>query len=259
MISDAQISPSAIPYRVLETPEETARAVAELLTDAAAEAQRAGRDFSVALSGGSTPSAIYRQLTSESLRGRIDWERVKFFFGDARSVGPDHPDSNFKLAADHLFTPLRIDLGRVFRKEGEDEDLNAAAARYEKNLLAELPRDDLSRPVLDFALQGLGPDGHTASLFPGTAALAEDERFIVANEVPQLSTWRLTMTYPTLLAARHVIFVVVGSAKAEVAAEILNAPEGAGVYPAAKVRPDSGQLLWVMDREAAGKLSGGQV
>lgn len=255
MISDTTISPSGIPYQVHETPEEAARAVAEFFVDAAAEAQQAGGDFSVALSGGSTPKAIYKQLTSEGLSSRVAWDRVKFFFGDDRSVGPDHPDSNFKLAADHLFSPLRIDLGRVFRMEGEDEDLNAAATRYEQNLLAELPLDERGRPVLDFALQGLGPDGHTASLFPETAALAEDERFAVANEVPQLSTWRLTMTYPTLLAARRIIFVVVGSAKADVAAEILNAPEVARDYPAARVRPESGDLLWVMDREAAEKLS----
>jgi 6-phosphogluconolactonase len=169
----------------------------------------------------------------------VDWPHVEIFFGDERCVGPEHADSNFKMANDTLLS--HVPVGTVHRLRGEDPP-EAAASAY----AAIVPTEPL-----DIVLLGMGPDGHTASLFPGTAALAERQRTVVANRVDKLSAWRLTMTYPVLSSARRVIVVAVGAEKATALAQVFDGPEGA--VPIQGVQPETGPLFLV-DEAAARNL-----
>src|SRR5262249_36643408 len=151
----------------------------------------------------------------------VDWSRVELFFGDERAVPPDDPDSNYRMARETLLAPLAIAAARVHRMEGERADLDAAARDYERELarvLGGAPGGE--PPQLDPVLLGMGPDGHTASLFPHSAALAESRRWVVANEVPKLSTRRITFTFPLIERARAQLVLVAGAAKAAALAEV---------------------------------------
>jgi 6-phosphogluconolactonase len=203
---------------------------------AAAAVATRGR-FRVALAGGSTPRALYPLLVEG-----VDWTRADVFFGDERAVPPDDPQSNYRMARETLLEPARVPDANVFRWRTESPDLDAAARDYEQTLRA---RE--SQPLLDLVLLGLGADGHTASLFPGTAALAVADRLAVAVEVPALGTRRLTLTYPALLGAAEVFFLVTGRDKRIALADVLR-PESA--LPAARVihRPEPVRIF--CDREA---------
>ncbi|MCH8333639.1 6-phosphogluconolactonase, partial [Candidatus Sumerlaeota bacterium] len=170
---------------------------------------------------------------------------------DERAVGADHTDSNFRMAKETLLSRVPLSPERIHRMEGEAEDLDEAARRYGEKMSEVLERDDRGVPILDFVLLGLGDDGHTASLFPGTAALGEMSAAVVANEVPQLRTRRMTMTFPVFNAARSVLFLVTGEKKAPIVGEILNASPGENAYPAARVLPGGNSLLWMLDAAAA--------
>ena len=223
---------------VLPDLEAISRTVAERFVALANE-----RDpFTVALSGGSTPHRTYEMLAEGPFRDRIPWDRVHVLWGDERCVPPDHADSNYRMTSEALLEKVPIPPGNVHRIEGEPEP-ERAAVRYEAVLKALLGPG--SR--LDLVLLGMGTDGHTASLFPGTAALQEDERSAVAVYVQKLESWRVTLTLPTLNAARNVIFLVSGSGKAPVLARI----RGGEALPAALIRPTQGQLTWLIDRGAA--------
>lgn len=209
----------------------------------AREAIRERGSFIVALSGGSTPLLLYRHLTGTS----IDWERVFFYFGDERNVPPDEDASNFKGANKELFRPLRIREDNIFRWRTELGTPVEVAEDYERtlrNLSEDLPRFDL-------ILLGMGTDGHTASLFPGTDALSETKRLAVANWVPQLGSWRFTLTYPVINNARNVMFLVAGEDKAERLKEVL---EGDTDLPAKIVKPTDGNLTWYLDQSSARDL-----
>jgi 6-phosphogluconolactonase len=239
--------------RVYADLEDLARAArAELLRRAHDLLAERGR-FTLALSGGSTPRRLYQLLAEADL----DWSRVEVFFGDERCVPPDHADSNYRMAREALLDPARVPEHRVHRMRGELEPA-AAAAAYEDELRAVLAPPPGVAPSIDLVLLGLGDDGHTASLFPGTAALDEDRRWVVANRVPQLDAWRLTMTYPLLNAASAVAFLVAGSSKREAVERILAPDPDDGAHgdarellPAARVRPASGRLIWMLDAAAA--------
>jgi 6-phosphogluconolactonase len=235
-----------------------------VLPDAAALAEAGAREFSraasdalddrgifrVVLAGGSTPRALYTRLTRAPFRRSIRWDRVRFFFGDERCVPPDHERSNYRMARETLFDPLKIPARHVLRMKGE-EDPTRAAREYERAIR----RQFSGRPArFDLILLGLGHDGHTASLFPSTAALAERRRLVAANSVPKFSEWRLTLTFRALNAARRVVFLVSGSEKAGVAAKILNKRRGYRDLPASAVSPRRGTLLWLLDEAAASKL-----
>lgn len=207
------------------------------------------RQFSWVLSGGSTPRALYGLLADERMRHALDWTRVSFFWGDERCVGPAHPDSNFRMARETLLDALRLRPEQVHRLRGEDDPAQAAAA-YEAELRAALP--GVVGPAFDLILLGMGADGHTASLFPGSLALAETERWVVPTCAPS-GAWRLTLTLPAINAAAHVTFVVAGADKAARVHEVLTAPERE--LPAARVRPGRGELQWMLDAKAAGGLS----
>ncbi len=203
----------------------------------------------VALAGGSTPRAMNALLASAARRNSVAWERVRFFFGDERTVGPDDPESNYRMTKESLFDPLGIDPSRIFRMRGENEP-HAAAAAYADVLVRELG----SRPRFDLLFLGMGPDGHTASLFPGTIATVDDTKLVVANWVEKFNTWRITLTPHVINDATQVVITTGGSSKADAVHEVLDGPRQPDLYPIQLVAPVDGELHWIIDEAAAAKL-----
>ncbi len=223
-----------------------ARAAADLFVDIGRRAVDAAGRFTVALSGGSTPRAMFRELAGRG--GELDWNRVELFWGDERMVPPDDEDSNFRTARELLIEPLGLARERVHRVPTERGEPAAVAAAYESTLRTVFALGPRQVPAFDLVLLGLGEDGHTASLFPGTAALAVDDRLVAANRVERLSTWRITLTFPVLDNAAHAAFLVQGERKTDILRRVLGADEG---LPAQRVRP-RGALEWLVDAAAAG-------
>lgn len=240
-------------YADLEALSEAAAAnLAALINQQVAAHAR----FTLALSGGSTPRRLYQRLAEQV--SAIPWDRVHIFWGDERAVLPDHPDSNYRLAHEALLAKVPVPPANIHRMQAEAPDLESAAAEYEgrlKEYCAPLPGH---WPQLDLALLGLGNDGHTASLFPGTPEADETVRRVtptgVAPTEPHVR--RLTLTLPTLNHAAQVIFLVSGAAKAPLLREILAGGAVAKRYPSARVQPLSGTMLWMLDEAAAGELDG---
>jgi len=231
-----------------------AEAAAGEFARVASEAVSTRGRFSVALSGGSTPRALFELLASDAWTARLPWGEIHVFWADERCVPPDHADSNFGMARDFLLSRVPLCGEKVHRMRGE-EDPAAAAMDYENELKHELGPDG----ALDLILLGMGADGHTASLFPGTPALAESARLVVANYVPSLGSWRLTLTLPCLNAARHVVFLVAGADKSEsVTRALAGDADPAPLPPAARVRPRSGKLIWLLDGAAGANVASGQ-
>ncbi len=228
---------------VSKDPDELASRAAAEFERLANEAIRERGSFTVALSGGSTPLLLYRHLRDAS----ITWEQVFFYFGDERNVPPDEDASNFKGANKSLFRPLLIREDNIFRWRTELQTPLEVADDYEQTL--QKLSDDL--PRFDLVLLGMGADGHTASLFPGTDALDETQRLAVANGVPQLGSWRFTLTYPVINNARNAMFLVAGEDKADTVKEVV---EGDSDLPAKLVQPESGKLTWYLDQSSARAL-----
>ncbi len=245
---------------ILADKESLTRAAAAEVTARAASAVAARDVFTLVLSGGSTPRDLFALLADpdESFRARLPWEKIHFFWGDERHVPPDHPDSNYRMAKESLLDPMRIAAANVHRIQGENPDAAAAAADYERELRtffhleAGTPEGP---PRFDLVLLGLGPEGHTASLFPGSPALAERERWVVAPWVEKFSTFRITLTPPVLNRAAAVLFLAAGEEKADALHAVLESVGDADLYPARIVRPEEGDLLWLLDRAAAKSLS----
>src|SRR5204863_8511797 len=210
---------------------------------------RSGR-FAVALSGGNTPRSLYAELAGAEFRERIFWGRVHFFWGDERAVAADHPDSNYRMAHEALLAKIPVPRENVHRIETERGPKGAAAA-YEIVLRDFFALGGGSWPRFDLILLGIGDDGHTASLFPGSATLGEDKRLVSATFVEKLKSDRITLTLPVLNQAANVIVLVSGGAKAKAVREALTADSR---LPAARVRPLDGTLLWILDRDAAALL-----
>jgi 6-phosphogluconolactonase len=227
------------------------RAAAEKFCSLGASAIKNHGRFTVALSGGSTPRGLHQELATH-FAPRLDWSKVSFFWGDERHVPPDSPESNYRMAKETLLSKLPIPEENIFRIPAELPDARQAAAKYEQTLQQFFHLNPNSFPRLDFILLGMGPDGHTASLFPGTAALQEKDRLVVANWVEKLNTFRITFTYPVLDDAAYVMFLVNGDEKAEMVRRALKEP-GANL-PCQKVRPVDGELVWYLDKGAALKL-----
>jgi 6-phosphogluconolactonase len=236
---------------VVEDEAALARAAAENFVSSAARATAARGRFDVALSGGTTPKAAYALLAAEPFREAVDWPKVRFFFGDERCVPPGDAESNYKTARDGLFEPLVIDAGQIFRMHGEDEP-QAAAAAY-----ATLLRDAGSGgpPVFDLVILGMGPDGHTASLFPGTDPLEDDAALVRAPYVAKFATHRITLTPRVINAARAVAIATGGSAKADALRGVLEGPHDPTRYPIQIVAPSDGALTWFVDKAAAALLT----
>jgi 6-phosphogluconolactonase len=204
----------------------------------------------IALAGGSTPRAMNALLTKGPRRGAVDWSRVVFWFGDERCVAPDDPQSNYRMNRETLLDPLGIDPKRVHRMRGES-DPAAAAADYDAVLQLQLGGEN---PRLDLILLGMGPDGHTASLFPGTITAIDKDKRCIAHFVPQLGAWRITLTPRTINAARNVAITAGGAEKADALHGVLDGPRQTDVYPSQLVNPKHGELRWFVDEAAAAKL-----
>jgi 6-phosphogluconolactonase len=230
--------------------EAVARTAAEELAGAAARAVAARGAFTLALAGGSTPRRLYALLADAGapFRARMPWDRTHVFFGDERPVPPDHPDSNYRMAREALLDHVAV--ASVHRIPAEEP---AAAEAYEAELrrFFGIPGGG-EPPRLDAVLLGLGADGHTASLFPGTAALEETDRWVASPFVARLGTRRTTLTLPILSRARAVLFLVSGAEKAAALARVLAPAPGAEPLPAARVRPDEGAVWIVVEAAASG-------
>jgi 6-phosphogluconolactonase len=231
------------------------RAAANLFAARAAEAVSAQGRFTAALSGGKTPVALYDLLAKNPFASQIPWARVHLFWGDERCVPPDHGDSNYRLVRERLINHVPIPPANVHRMPAEMDTVEAAA-RYEEQLREFFAPHGGGFPVFDLVLLGLGEDGHTASLFPGTRALRESARWVLGHYVDAQKGWRITLTPPVINAARMVAFIVAGAGKAAVVKEILEGPFGPDTLPAQIVRPAGGDLVWMLDREAAALLKG---
>jgi 6-phosphogluconolactonase len=231
-----------------------ASAAAGRIVTLAREATVARGRFSIALSGGATPGPVYRLLAQDPLAVRIDWSRVHVFWADERCVDPDHPASNYRMAREALLDHVPLRIGNVHRIHGEDEP-ESAAREYERLLRTFFDFADLGPPPrsFDLALLGLGEDGHTASLFPGTPPVVEIERWVMANVAEHAAVpRRVTLTPVVLAASRDVVFLVAGSSKAGRLREALEGPSS-GSTPARLVRPRRGALHWMVDEAAAGR------
>lgn len=210
----------------------------------------------IALSGGSTPSALYGGLTSIEWKTQCQWDRMIFLFGDERGVPPDHPDSNYGLALKALFHPLGIGSSQVHRMNGESANLSLAAAEYERTIRALTHSPSPAIPRLDLVLLGLGEDGHTASLFPGTSALSDRNHLVAVGLSPKGISSRLTLTLGVINQATVVLFLVTGAGKAQTVRAVLQpGSQAERALPAAQVRPDRGRIVWLLDADAAAALT----
>jgi 6-phosphogluconolactonase len=235
--------------RVLPDPAALAAAAADhtvaVLQRTLSERPRAH----LALAGGSTPRAMNALLSAEPARSALDWTRVTFWFGDERCVPPDDPESNYRMNRETLIEPLAIDLAHVHRMHGEG-DPSAAAADYGTVMSGELGAE----PVLDLVLLGMGPDGHTASLFPGTIVGIAHTDICIAHYVPKLDRWRMTLTPSTINRARSVAITAGGAEKAGALAAVLQGPRDIDAFPSQAIDPPHGELRWFVDAEAAAHL-----
>jgi 6-phosphogluconolactonase len=243
--------PAEPDVRIFNSPQELFCGSAEKFCELGNRAITAHGRFTVALSGGSTPRGLHQELAT-NFASKLAWDKVFFFWGDDRHVPPDSPDSNYRMANETLLSKLSIAPDHIFRIPGELPDANAAALQYEETLRKFFKSEPGAFPHFDFILLGMGPDGHTASLFPGTAGLEETKRWVIANWVEKLKTFRLTFTYPLLNHAASVMFLVSGDEKAEMVRKALKDP--AADLPCQKVRPIDGERMWYLDKGAAVKV-----
>jgi 6-phosphogluconolactonase len=248
------------------TPEALADAVARHIVSCAGEAISIAGRFTFALAGGSTPRAAYRRLATGDLAHQLDWQRTHVLWGDERCVPPDDSQSNYRMATEALLDRVPIPAHQIHRIRGED-DPEQAAMEYERELRvllswehhphskrSEEPALSEAKGSLDLVLLGLGEDGHTASLFPGQAAVQETERWVVAVPAPTGNMWRVTLTPGVLNLAKNVTFVVSGASKAPRLEQVLEGPFTPDVLPAQAIRPLRGRLTWMVDEAAASRL-----
>ena len=247
---------SSAEIRTLTTPQELFAAAAEEVVRTANEAVAQRARFTIVLSGGSTPKSLYNLLATNA-RTALPWDRMFFFWGDERHVPPTDPDSNYRMADETLLSKIPVPAGNVFRIKAENPDAAAVAEAYEQTILKFFQLKSGGVPNFDLILLGMGPDGHTASLFPGTTALQEKSHLVVANWVEKMKTHRITLTLPVLNAARCVTFLVSGTDKASVLRAVLEEDVPAEQYPSKLVRPAAGKLIWLVDRAAASQLRSG--
>ncbi len=236
--------------RVVPDPASLAESAAEAFVRLTSAAIAVRGRFTVALSGGHTPRALYELLATSRFASRIDWSRVYVFWGDERCVPPDDPQSNYRMAREMLLDRVPLPADNIYRMKGELEP-NQAAADYDL-LLREFWGNRLG--VFDLVLLGLGENGHTASLFPGMPAVHEQVRWVLAQYVREVQTWRLTLTPVVINAAANVLFLVEGTSKANVLRQVLQGPYQPDRLPAQIVRPTHGKPTWLVDVAAAAEL-----
>lgn len=242
--------------RILKDADAIARAAAaEFLSAAQGAVAEQGR-FTVALAGGSTPKTLYSLLASDpQLRSAMPWDNSFFFFGDERHVPPEDSDSNFRMANEAMLSRVTLLPRQVHRIKGEYPDAAEAAREYADTLSDFWGLTAGQFPRLDLILLGMGPDGHTASIFPGTQALWESERLVVANRVPKFDTDRITFTAPVINNAARILFMVHGEDKAAALRAVLEGPYQPRLFPAQLIQPKNGKVLWLVDNTAARLLA----
>ena len=250
------MAPSDPEIKVLPDPAAIAAEAAERIVHAADEAIALSGRFRIGLSGGSTPKALFQLLASDAYRDRIDWSNVEVFFADERCVPPDHAESNYRMARETLLSKVKIPGDNVYRMRGEVDPPNEAAKEYGQMLKEKFGGPSIEEGGgLDVTLLGMGEDGHTASLFPGTAAVNETKHRCVANYAEKSTTgksWRLTLTARFINRSRAVLILVAGASKAKTLAEVLEGPRNPQRLPIQLIAPTEGKLSWLVDAAAAG-------
>jgi 6-phosphogluconolactonase len=255
-IESAQTATTHREIRILADANGIAQTAAAEFLEAAREAIREKDSFYVALAGGSTPKALYRLLTNNPvLQAMVPWRKTQFFFGDERHVPPDDAESNFRMATEAMLGRAPVDARQVHRIKGETRNAAQAAEEYEEDLRASFRVADGRLPRFDLVLLGMGAEGHTASLFPGTKALKEERRLVVSNWVGKLYTERITLTPPVLNNAARVLVMVHGAEKAPALKAVLEGPYEPNQLPVQIINPVEGKLLWLVDPSAAAMLA----
>jgi 6-phosphogluconolactonase len=235
---------------ITTTLDDLCVAAAQEVVRVARNCQDENRDCFVALAGGGTPRGLYRLLTGDPYRAQIPWERLRVFWGDERMVPPDHQESNFRMAKEALLSHVPVPSRQVFRIQGE-LPAEEAATQYEAVLREQFGLSPGDIPRFDLIILGMGADGHTASLFPGTSAVAETQKLVAALWVEKLHTYRVTLTPPVLHAATHVMVLVSGHDKASALQAVLEGPSDPGRYPAQVIDRLVGHTVWFIQRDAA--------
>jgi len=247
---------TVIEYRVYDGPDALARAAAEHFLETTQAAVAARGRARIAISGGNTPKETFGLLASpqERFLEAMPWAHLELFWVDERCVPPDHPDSNYRMTREAMLSKVPLKPEQVFRIEGEFEP-DAAAARYETTIRAQFRLEGAEVPSFDVLALGMGDDGHTASLFPHTEALHELSRIAIANHVPQQKeTWRVTLTWPVIVEATEVFFLIGGKAKADPLHRVFQGPYDPETLPSQLIQPKSGKLLLLLDKDAAALL-----
>jgi 6-phosphogluconolactonase len=244
--------------RILADGAAIAKRAAQEWIQAAAAAVREKGAFDVALAGGSTPKALYSLLaTDPALRSQVPWDKIHLFFGDERHVGPGHPDSNFRMATEAMISRVPLTKDQVVRIKGEYQDAEEAAREYEQAVQSYFNLKPGEYPRFDLLLAGMGNEGHTLSLFPGTKALHTGGRIVVRNWVGKLYADRITLTAPAANNAAQIILMVTGADKACALKAVLEGPFEPEQLPSQLLQPKNGRLLWLVDTAAGGMLTSG--
>jgi 6-phosphogluconolactonase len=248
--------PFSVEYRISEDPEALSHAAARHFVTCTRSAVESRGKARLASSGGSTPKATFKLLAdpAQPYRALMPWENLEIYWVDERCLPPDHPDSNYRMTRESLLDHVPIPAAQIHRMQGE-LDPEEAAAKYESELRNQFRLEGAQGPVFDLLALGMGDDGHTASLFPHTDALLEMMRLVVANHVPQQKrSWRITLTWPVIIEARELFFLIAGKDKAEPLHSVLQGPYDPETYPSQLIQPRSGKLLMLLDRQAAALL-----
>lgn len=247
--------PVTVTYSVSPTPAEVAQAAARLFATTAAAAVEKRGQARIAISGGTTPKAMFALLAdpTQPFVKQVPWQKLNLYWVDERCVPPTHPDSNYRMTNEALLSKVPLVPEQVHRMEGE-LDPAVAAARYESTIRNSFRLEGAETPTFDLILLGMGDDGHTASLFPHTEALNDLTDIVTANHVPQKDTWRITLTWPVINQGREVAFLIEGTAKAQVLHDVLLGRYQPDTYPSQIIRPASGRLTMLLDAAAAAKL-----
>jgi 6-phosphogluconolactonase len=250
------VSPAPV-VRTLPDGEAIAQEAAREFVAIARDAIAARGRFSVALAGGSTPKRMYELLAEPPLREQVEWGKIDFFFGDERCVAPDHPESNYGLAWKTLLSKLALAPERIHRVPADRADREAAARDYQAEIARVFGADPAGEPpAFDLIFLGMGPDGHTASLFPHTPVLAETRRWVAPTHVAKMPTKdRLTLTTPILNRGREIRFAAGGADKAAALKQVLEGARNPDEYPSQLIQPGTGRLVWLVDRAAAQQLT----
>lgn len=238
-------------YFVEGSAEALAQRTAVYIVDRTVEAVAARGRARIAVSGGNTPRRTFEMLAAEPFRSRMPWDKLEIYWVDERAVPPDSPDSNYRMAKDALLGKIPMKPEQIFRIRGE-LDPEEAASKYESDIRGSFRLEGAQMPTFDLVALGMGPDGHTASLFPYTGALHETMRIAVANHVlSQKDAWRVTLTWPVINQGRHVFFLIEGEDKARVLEKVLLGNYNPEELPSQLVRPASGRITLLLDGAAA--------